>query len=108
MSKHSQDDKPMVLWLIPSAMLFLALFPLPYGYYILLRLVICVVSGYICFDEYNIRQSVSMWVIVFGFFSLLYNPLVPFHLGRLIWAPVNVITAIFLIFHLISYRKRSG
>ena len=37
---------------------------------------------------------------MFGVFAIIYNPLTPVHLGRLVWTPVNIITALFLIVHL--------
>jgi hypothetical protein len=37
------------LWLVPAAMLPLALFQLPYGYYTLLRLVVCISAAMIAY-----------------------------------------------------------
>ena len=100
------DQWPIFLWLIPVLMLLLAVFKLPYGYYTLLRVVITFVSVIIAFNEYIRKESINNWVIVFCFFALIYNPLIPFHLGRNIWTPINIITILCLILHYMSYLKK--
>ena len=67
---------------------------------------VCVASGIIAVNEYNIKNSINKWVIVFGFFALIYNPLIPFHLGRTVWTPVNIITIVCLGLHYLSYVKK--
>ena len=103
---NQPNTLPIFLWLIPILMLLLAILPLPYGYYILLRVVISFVSGIIVFNEYIIKKYINSWVIVFCFFVLIYNPLIPFHLGKAIWTPINVITILCLILNYMSYLKR--
>jgi len=41
----------VALWLIPATMLVLALLQLPYGYYTLLRLVVCLTAAIIAFQS---------------------------------------------------------
>ena len=98
MKKYNKNTFSIFLWLLPTIMLFLALLPLPYGYYILLRVVVCTISGVICFVEYR-KNGIDIWSIIFGIFTLLYNPFFPMHLGRVIWTPVNVITALGFILY---------
>ena len=82
--------------LIPSGiaalMLFGALAPWPYGYYQLLRFVTCGVAVYIAYMAYNWQKIWAVWL--FGFIALLFNPLIPIHLSREIWQPIDVICAI--------------
>ena len=103
---NQPDILPIFLWLIPILMLFLAIFPLPYGYYTLLRVVVSFSSGVIGFNEYIMKKSINNWVIVFWFFVLIYNPLIPFHLGKAIWTLINIITILCLISNYMSYLKR--
>ena len=92
----SKDNCPIFLWLIPVVMLVLAPMPFPYGYYTLLRIIICIASGLICVIEYDTKNA-NAWVIIFGIFALLYNPIFPVHLTRAIWTPINITTALFFI-----------
>ena len=103
--EQNNNALPVFLWLIPILILFLAPLPFPYGYYTLLRIIVCAMSGLICFIEY--KKTINIWVIIFGVFTLLYNPIFPIHLTRTIWTPINIITAIFFLSHLVYYKKSS-
>ena len=50
--------------LIASAMLLGALAALPYGYYQLLRLVVCVAGGCVAFLAYNWEKMWAVWLYV--------------------------------------------
>lgn len=77
------------------AMLAWALVPTnPYGYYLLLRVVICGICAYLAFAAYE-RQQVG-WVWVLAITAIVYNPFVRVHLTREIWSVVNVATIIIL------------
>jgi len=81
--------------LIAAAMLLLALVPWPYGYYQLLRFVVSGVAVYIASMVY---QKQRFWATyLFGFVAILFNPLIPIHLSRKIWQPIDVICAILFI-----------
>lgn len=81
---------------VASIMLFLSLAPWPYGYYQLLRFVVCGVSAYVAFMAYTWQK---MWATcLFGVIAVLFNPLIPIHLPRELWQPIDVICAILLLF----------
>lgn len=86
--------------LIPAAiaalMLFGALGQWPYGYYQLLRFVVCGVSAYIAFMAYQWQKLWATWL--FGFIAVLFNPLVPIHLSREIWQPIDLVCALLFAF----------
>ncbi len=71
-------------------MLALALLPLPYGYYQLLRLVVCGSSAWIAWARY--REQRWGWFAVFAVVALAYNPLFRVHLAREIWSVANLVT----------------
>lgn len=90
------DKRPLLIpSLIVAMMLFGALAELPYGYYQLLRFVTCAVSVYVAFVAYNWQKMWATWI--FGFVALLFNPLIPFHLSRELWKPIDTICAILFI-----------
>lgn len=72
-------------------MLVGALFAFPYGYYQLLRLVVCAVAAY---GAWLAAQSESTgWAVALGLLALLFNPVVPVYLDRSTWAVVDVVSA---------------
>jgi hypothetical protein len=80
---------------IATIMLLLALAPWPYGYYQLLRFVVCGIAGYVAFMVYSWQKVWAVWL--FGFIAVLFNPLIPIHLSREIWQPIDVICALLFV-----------
>lgn len=82
--------------LVPAAMLLIALLPLPYGYYTLLRLVVTGWALFLVWFEYEGRSSVTPWAVGFAVIAALFNPIVPVHLDRDTWRVIDVaIAAVF-------------
>lgn len=82
--------------LIPIGMSLAALLPLPYGFYDLLRLIVCFFSVLTAYDLTQRTRpnngNLLLWAMV-GL-ALLFNPVVPITLGeRLLWAPFNIAAA---------------
>jgi hypothetical protein len=66
----------------------IGLLPLPYGYYVLLRLFLCVLCIYFLSSVRGVRDR-EKWVLV-GL-AVLYNPIVPVELGsKLLWSIINI------------------
>ena len=73
-----------------TAMLLIALTRMPYGYYMLLKVVTCAIFiGYATHlrSATNPVLHASVWLL-----ALTYNPLIPLHLGRPTWNVVNIAT----------------
>lgn len=77
----------------------------PYGYYVLLRFVVCAVSAYFAFRAYELRMVGWTWVL--GVVAVVYNPVVRVHLNREIWSIVNVATMVLLGITIWALRGRS-
>lgn len=72
-----------------------------------LRIIVCGCCGYLAYKEYEIEQKASFWVLVLGAISLLFNPLIPIHLGRDVWAIIDPSVALILSVHIrTEFRKR--
>lgn len=84
---------------IAIAMLTVAMFPMPYGYYVLLRLAVCATMIYVVMNTKN----ALLWFSVI--FAVIYNPIVRFTLDRPVWTCVNVITIVFLIAVLVVWNR---
>lgn len=85
--------------IIATIILLGALADWPYGYYQLLRLVTCGIAIYIAYTAYAWKKIWVVWL--FGFIALLFNPLIPIHLSRELWQPINVICA--LLFAVVAF-----
>ena len=93
----------IVIRIIAILMLVIALGNNPYGYYTLLRWIICPISLYCALFAY--RQKSEGWIWIFTVNALIYNPIVGVHLGKSIWEFVNLLSIAF-IFTSFFYLKR--
>jgi len=72
-------------------MLLVALNPEnPYGYYVLLRWVVCGIFAFLAFKA--LEEEKIEWVWALGITAAVYNPFIKMHLGRELWSIVNVVT----------------
>jgi hypothetical protein len=95
--KSKRIWKPQIIAVI---MLLWALYPEnPYGYYILLRWVICAIFAYLAVKAADIQKQDWVWVL--GIIAAIYNPIIRVHLNRGLWSVINVLT---IIIALISIR----
>jgi len=94
-SKQELDDKPSyseIFWMAPLVAMGIGLLPMPYGYYFLSRLTVFLCSIYFALQLNKNNEIFLVWV--FSFFALLYNPIIPIHLGsKGFWVVVNLVTA---------------
>ncbi len=84
-------------------MLFGALGRWPYGYYTLLRVVVCAVAIFVAVQGYFWKRFWATWL--FGFVAVLFNPLVPVHLSRQIWQPVDLAAGAAFVIAAIALSK---
>jgi hypothetical protein len=96
------------VWLVPISLILVALAPLPYGYYVFLRIVFCIAAAYLAWSEHQEAKSINAWIVGLVILAILYNPLVPIHLTREIWSVINLATVLFLGAHMIKRYKRSA
>ena len=93
-----------VIGLVPTVMLVVAVFDLPYGYYTFLRLVVTVAALLIAWFEWaNARRA--LWLVLMGLIALLFNPIVPVYLTREIWFFIDLaVAAIFMVYVIVTHR----
>ena len=87
-------------------MCILALAQLPYGYYTLLRFVVCGVAGWSAYVAFGMEKLGWGWVL--GGIALVFNPLIPIHLAREIWAPIDVAVAVMLLISIAVVRPEEA
>ena len=76
----------------------------PYGYYIILRWVVCIASIYIAYGFY--KSVLKGWVWVFGAIAVLFNPIIPFYLSKSFWVLIDFVAAI--LFFISAYSIKQG
>ncbi|MFC1793458.1 DUF6804 family protein [Planctomycetota bacterium] len=104
MSENLLDKRPHVIpAAIAALMLFGALGYWPYGYYQLLRFVVCGVGAYTAFVAYQWQKLWATWL--FGFIAVLFNPLIPIHLPKEVWHTIDV-TCAFLFIAIASILRK--
>jgi len=91
--------------IIAAIMLLLALAPWPYGYYQLLRFVVCGVSAYVALMAYSWQKIWATWL--FGFIAVLFNPLILIHLSRELWQAIDLICGIIFLISVLILKKSS-
>ena len=91
--------------IVAAAMLFGALAQWPYGYYQLLRWVVCGVAIFVAVSTYGWKKLWATWL--FGFVAILFNPLIPIHLSRDVWQPIDVVCSILFVFAAVGLKGPS-
>ena len=93
-----QTDISKWLWLAPAIVLLIAILPLPYVYYVGMRWIVAGAAGYLAWQEFSQNgQKANSYVWVFGVIALVFNPIMPIHLFKVLWIAINLAsTAVFL------------
>lgn len=88
------------VWFAPVIALAIAVLPLPYGYYVVLRWFISGVALLLAWKEWEIGQNeFSYYIWIFGAITILYNPIIPIHLFKMLWVFINIGTAAIFLLH---------
>ncbi|WP_407984769.1 DUF6804 family protein [Pontiella sulfatireligans] len=94
----------MIPILIASVMLLGCLIDgLPYGYFQILRWVVCGVCGYRAYLSCTLEKKAWMWGFIFA--AVLFNPISPIRLDRGVWAVTDVCLAVLLLLSLKAIRN---
>ena len=88
---------------IAALMLMGALAGWPYGYYQLLRFVVCGAGVFVAHTAFTWKKIWAVWL--FGFISLLFNPLIPIHLSKELWQFLDIICAVLFAITAFILRK---
>jgi len=92
-----ESKRLKVLLLVAALMLCLAVIPMwPCGYYTFLRLTVCGVAAYAAF-KLKSNSSLSGHFIPLVLVAILFNPLIPVHMGRQMWLPVDLGGAVYFL-----------
>lgn len=97
----------IILTIIASGFLFIALFDgLPYGYFTLLRFVVCAVGAYLAYKTYEGNKE-SIWVWAFSGIAVLFNPIIPIYLQRGQWVVIDLIVGVFFVLSMFLQKVKN-
>ena len=108
MTSHrpSLRKRPIAVQIVCIGMLVWALNPAnPYGYYILLRIVLFASCAYLALRAVALDKTPWVWIL--GVTAVVYNPIIRVGLTREIWSVVNVATIILLFVTFWTLRNPS-
>ncbi len=83
------------IYIILAAMLLLCLAHMPYGYFMIVRLVATIAFGLMAYKYYTSQKMPAAYT--FGLLALLFQPIYKIALGRVVWNVIDVIVALLLI-----------
>jgi len=86
-----------IFLLISSLSLIAAIFSLPYGYYTLMRLIVAGTAVYAATNSYKSDDKFNTVIMIIV--ALLFNPVIPIHLSREVWMPIDLITAVYMFIY---------
>lgn len=95
MEKKVKLDSTQKIQLAGAAILLLCVFPLPYGFFTIVRVVTTIISCYLAYTYFT--QDKKELAITFTIVAVLFQPLIKLALGREVWLVVDVLVAVFLI-----------
>ena len=75
--------------------LIVCLFPMPYGYYTLVRFAAMIILGCMAFNFYK-NENILLCVVAVSL-ALLFQPFIKIAIGRTMWNVVDVIVTIALV-----------
>ena len=86
--KKNQNN---IFWVAPIVAMLLGLLPMPFGFFILLKLIVSAGALYFAVNFHKQGDNFKVWI--FGFIVVLYNPIIPIPLGsKVLWIIVNIPT----------------
>lgn len=92
------NDQSRRYLLIPAALLVLAVLPMPYGFYTLVRIVVTLAAAFMAYTTYLQNSSLDWKVIALGFIAILFNPVIQISLSRTIWLPIDLLCAALFVY----------
>jgi len=95
----------VIVRIIASVFLLWALSRHPYGFYTLLRWIVCTSAAYTVYICTTMKRI--PWAWVFGVIALLFNPFIPPRIERATWIYIDVVTGIVLLISIFFVREPS-
>ena len=87
-----------IIWMAPIVVMIIGLFPVPYGYFTFLKIIVCPSLIYYAVKLTNVKNVGPGLRWAFIVLAFVYNPILQVHLySKVPWIVINFITAILLV-----------
>lgn len=96
MEKKVKLDSTQKIQLAGAAILLLCVFPFPYGFFTIVRVVTTIISLYLAYTYFT--QDKKELAITFTIVAVLFQPFIKLALGREVWLVVDIVVAILLLY----------
>ena len=95
----------VALHVVPAALLVVAVASMPYGYYTLLRFVVCLSAVWLAVLDFQRAKNVGAWIVALAVVAITFNPLLPIYLSRKIWIVPDLAAAALFGAHFWATRR---
>ena len=98
----------IIIYILSIALLLIGLADLPTGYYIFLRIIVCIASCIGSYQSYQTDESVGIATISFALLAILFNPIIPIYLyDKDVWSVLDLVAAFMLGIRLFTTNSTS-
>lgn len=87
---------PKLLIYFTVGLLFISFMSLPYGYYMLLKIITFSVFSWAAYITFENNEEVLPWVLIM--FAIIFNPILQIHFAKEMWLIIDFISGFLLIF----------
>ena len=94
----------IIIKIILSVLFFLCLLDMPYGYYMLVRII--AMTGFSILAYYMYKEERDVEMIVYICLAILFQPIVKIPLGRVLWNIIDVIVGLGLIISIFLKKSK--
>ncbi len=77
-----------------AALLFIAILPMPYSYYLYLRIAIMLGVIYLLVSDWKINDDKTKGILIV--IGVLFNPFAPLHITKWVWIIIDFIAGMYL------------
>jgi len=80
---------------ILAFLVLIAVFPLPYSYYEILRVAVCLGVVFIVVKEWKSLDTTTKAIL--AVIAILFNPFSPIYLSKMVWVLIDLVTGLYLL-----------
>ncbi len=80
---------------ILAFLVLIAIFPLPYSYYEVLRVAVCLGVVFIVIKEWNSLDTTTKAIL--AVIAILFNPFSPIYLSKMVWVVIDLVVGIYML-----------
>ncbi len=80
---------------ILAFLVLIAIFPLPYSYYEVLRVAVCLGIVFIVLKEWKSIDTTTKTIL--AVIAILFNPFSPIYLSKMVWVVIDLVVGIYML-----------